>query len=139
MQLLGRLKGLRRLDLSNAAAVDDEVVLLSVRSSAKGLQHLDLSFCHGVSPAVEGALDKVGQVITRGCWRLLKPSPELTSEAVLELQLLALQLNDPAKDDGVATHFAFFARAPGTPKGPFAPVGDIAVGYGECVKPLFRW
>lgn len=114
MQVLERLRGLRRLDLSNAAAVDDEVVLLALGRSTAGLQHLNLSFCHGVSPGVEPWLHKVAQVVTRGCWRLSRPCPSLSAEAVLELQLLALQLNDPAKDDGVATHFAFFARAPGT-------------------------
>lgn len=111
--LLPRLKGLRRLDLSCVRCTDNDVVAAAVHASVVGLESLDISWCQAVTPASQPSLSKVPTVMTRGCWKLVKPSPSLSAEEALEIQLLALQRNDPEKDDGVAKHFAFFSRAPG--------------------------
>ena len=103
--------GLRTLDLSGCAVLDDALLRHLIEHACPHLTHLSVNYCAQLTPAVTPCLLRVPRVALRGCWRLLSPSPSLPSDAVLELQLLALQQNDHHRHDGVAKHFEFASPA----------------------------
>ena len=109
--LLPRLRGLRSLDLTGLAGVDDPFLRWLLLDARPGLRHLGANYCAQLTPASTPLLARLPSVSLRGCWRLLRPCPSLPSEAVLELQLLALQQNDAARHDGVAKHYEFASPA----------------------------
>lgn len=111
-RLLGRLgPGLRTLDLSGCLVLDDALLRHLIEHACPRLARLSVSYCPQLTPVVIPFLCRVAHVALRGCWRLLRPCPSLPSDAVLELQLLALQQNDHHRHDGVAKHFEFASPA----------------------------
>jgi len=111
-RLLARVgPGLRTLDLSGCAVLDDALLRHLIEHACPHLTHLSVSYCAQLTPTVTPFLFRVPHVALRGCWRLLRPCPSLPSDAVLELQLLALQQNDHHCHDGVAKHFEFASPA----------------------------
>ena len=110
-RLLAKVPNLKALDLSGVAAVDDALAAWVVGTACRSLGRLAVNYCPQLTPAVAPLLFRVPQVSLRGCWRLLRPCPSLPSEAVLELQLLALQQNDCRRHDGVAKHYEFASPA----------------------------
>jgi hypothetical protein len=110
LSLLPRLGGLRALDLSKVACVEDWGVRTVVQSCPR-LCGLGLAFCTKVTADVEPLLRHLVHVDVRGCWRLRRPSPLLDPFTVLEVQLLALQQNRGPDDEGLRKCFQFVGRA----------------------------
>jgi len=99
------------LDLTGNRHLNDASLRHILEETCPRLHHLVLNYCRQLTPAVVPILSRVPRVAVRGCWRLLTPSPSLSSDVVLELQLLALQQNDRHRHDGVAKYFEFASSA----------------------------
>jgi hypothetical protein len=107
-RLLSRPWPLRSIVLDNNQAVTDYVLCILLENFPE-LQNCAINHCYAVTPAGLQILQEVvgSNVSYRGCWRLLRPSREMSPREVVETQLLAFKHNDPQTADGIIAAYEF--------------------------------
>jgi len=92
--------------LDRSRTVDDQIAISIMKTCTK-LRYLGLSYCSQLTKDILNYKPQNLVINIHGCWRIIKPHPNMSPFGVVELQLLAFQENPPSSSEAIRIAFEF--------------------------------